>query len=113
MKPMPEDECGFSVALNAVAGKWKTAILWEIHSQPRRFGELRRLLKGVSEKVLTEKLRQMESDGLITRTVYPETVRRVEYAVTDIGLSLNTAVHAMSDWGRLHAARAALRQLVA
>lgn len=107
MKPLPEDECGFAAALNVASGKWKMAILWEIHSAPRRFGELRRLLKGVSEKVLTEQLRQMETDGLITRTVYPETVQRVEYAVTDVGLSLNTAINAMSDWGRLHTARVA------
>ena len=107
MKRLPADGCGFATALNVVAGKWKMAILWEVHARPRRFGELRRLLPGVSEKVLTQQLREMEADGLVARTVYAETVPRVEYSVTEIGLSLNTAVGTMSDWGKAHAARIA------
>ena len=107
MKRLPADGCGFATALNVVAGKWKMAILWEVHAQPRRFGELRRLLPGVSEKVLTQQLREMEADGLIARTVYAEAVQRVEYSVTGIGLSLNSAVGTMSAWGKAHAARTA------
>jgi len=107
MKRLPPDDCGFSTAFNVAGGKWKMDILCEINDQPRRFGELRRLLPGISEKVLTEQLRQMEADGLITRTVYAGAVQRVEYSVTAIGMSLNDAVGAMSDWGRAHEARMA------
>jgi DNA-binding HxlR family transcriptional regulator len=107
MKRLPPDDCGFATAFNVVGGKWKMAILWEIHDQPRRFGELRRLLPGISEKVLTEQLRQMEADGLIARTVYAEAVQRVEYSATDIGLSLNDAIGTMATWGKAHRARAA------
>lgn len=107
MKRLPPDDCGFSTAFNVAAGKWKMLILCEIHDQPRRFGELRRLLPGISEKVLTEQLRQMEADGLIARTVYAETVLRVEYLATEIGRSLNDAVGTMADWGKAHEARMA------
>jgi DNA-binding HxlR family transcriptional regulator len=105
MKRLPPDDCGFATALNAVGGKWKMAILWEVHAGPRRFGELRRLLPGISEKVLTEQLRQMEADGLVARTVYPEAVQHVEYSVTALGLSLQSAINVMSDWGKAHATR--------
>ena len=64
MNRHPTDSCGFATALNAIGGKWKTAILWEVTLAPRRFGELRRLLAGVSEKVLTQQLREMEADAL-------------------------------------------------
>jgi DNA-binding HxlR family transcriptional regulator len=107
MKRLPTDDCGFATAFNVVGGKWKMGILWEIHDQPRRFGELRRLLPGISEKVLTEQLRQMEADGLIARTVYAETVQRVEYSATEIGLSLNDAIGTMAVWGKAHSARVA------
>ncbi|WP_114950765.1 winged helix-turn-helix transcriptional regulator [Sphingosinicella terrae] len=107
MKRLPPDDCGFAAALNAVGGKWKMTILWEVHAGPRRFGELRRLLPGISEKVLTEQLRQMEADGLVARRVYPEVVQRVEYSVTAVGLSLQSAINVMSDWGKEHAARLA------
>ena len=107
MRPLQPDDCGFATAFNVVGGKWKMAILWEIHDQPRRFGELRRRLPGISEKVLTEQLRQMESDGLVARTAYAEAVARVEYSATEIGLSLNEAIGAMAAWGKAHSARMA------
>lgn len=107
MKRLPSDGCGFATAFNVVGGKWKMAILWEIHDQPRRFGELRRLLPGISEKVLTEQLRQMEADGLIARTAYAESVPRVEYSATEIGLALNSAIGTMAVWGKAHTARMA------
>lgn len=107
MKPLLPDDCGFATAFNVVGGKWKMSILWEIHDQPRRFGELRRRLSGISEKVLTEQLRQMEADGLIVRTVYAEAVPRVEYSATEIGLSLNDAIGTMATWGKAHSARVA------
>ena len=110
MKRLQHDECGFATALNAIGGKWKTAILWEIALAPRRFGELRRLLQGVSEKVLTQQLREMEADGLVHREVFPGAVKRVEYSVTETGRSLNSAVTVMSKWGKAHETRSRLRQ---
>ncbi|PDS72871.1 helix-turn-helix domain-containing protein [Rhizobium sp. L43] len=109
MKRLPDDDCGFASALNAIGGKWKTDILWEINLAPRRFGELRRILKGVSEKVLTQQLREMEADDLIRREVFPGRVQRVEYLATEFGRSLNQAVTVMADWGRAYEIRMALK----
>lgn len=101
MNRHPTDSCGFATALNAIGGKWKTAILWEINEQPRRFGELRRRLVGISEKVLNAQLTEMVADGLILRTErYGSAVRHVEYVVTPWGKSLNDAVGVMSRWGK-------------
>jgi len=100
MKRLGHDNCGFATALNAIGGKWKTSILWEINLRPRRFGELRRLLPGVSEKVLAQQLREMEADGLVSRTVFPGVVQKVEYSVTEFGRTLNEAVGVMSAWGK-------------
>jgi DNA-binding HxlR family transcriptional regulator len=71
MKRLPDDDCGFASALNVIGGKWKTDILWEINLSSRRFGELRRILSGISEKVLAQQLREMEADDLISRAVFP------------------------------------------
>ncbi len=107
MKRPRTDDCGFATALKAVGGKWKTHILWEIDTAPRRFGELRRLLPGVSEKVLAQQLREMEADGLVRREAFPGAVLRVEYSVTELGRSLNKAVCVMSEWGKAHETRLA------
>jgi DNA-binding HxlR family transcriptional regulator len=103
--------CGIDAALDVVSGKWKGLILWELHAHGvRRFAELRRGLPGVSEKMLTQHLREMEEDGLVIRTVYAEVPPRVEYSLTDHGLSLNAALGPLGAWGleRLRRERAAL-----
>lgn len=93
--------CGIDAALDVVSGKWKGLILWELHDHgTRRFAELRRALPGVSEKMLTQHLRQMEEDDLIHRTVYAEVPPKVEYSLTDAGTSLNEALRPLGDWGR-------------
>ncbi|KSV78597.1 hypothetical protein N182_20695 [Sinorhizobium sp. GL2] len=97
---MQQDDCGFASALNAIGGKWKTLILWEVNIEPRRFGELRRLLPGISEKVLAQQLREMEADRLVRREVFPAAVQRVEYSVTEFGKNLNEAVTVLSTWAR-------------
>ncbi|MEV0609957.1 helix-turn-helix domain-containing protein [Polymorphospora rubra] len=92
--------CGIDAAMDVVSGKWKSLILWELHNHgTRRFGELRRGLPGVSEKMLIQHLREMEEDGLISREVYREVPPRVEYALTGHGRSLNAALRALGDWG--------------
>lgn len=93
--------CGIDAALDVVSGKWKGLILWELHAHgTRRFAELRRALPGVSEKMLTQHLRQMEEDGLLDRTVYAEVPPKVEYSLTEAGAALNEALRPLGEWGR-------------
>jgi DNA-binding HxlR family transcriptional regulator len=93
--------CGIDAALDIVSGKWKGLVLWELHAHgTRRFAELRRALPGVSEKMLTQHLREMESDGLVHREVYAEVPPKVEYSLTDAGASLNTALRPLGQWGQ-------------
>jgi len=93
--------CGIDAALDVVSGKWKGLILWELHAHgARRFAELRRALLGVSEKMLTQHLRQMEDDGLVHREVYAEVPPKVEYSLTEAGTSLNEALRPLGRWGR-------------
>ena len=91
--------CGLGPAFAVIGGKWKAVILWEIQAQPRRFGELRRLVAGISEKMLIQQLRELESDGLVHREVFREVPPRVEYSLTRLGVSLNKALGPLADWG--------------
>ncbi len=92
--------CGIDAAMDVVTGKWKSLILWELdHHGTRRFGELRRGLPGVSEKMLTQHLREMEEDGLVHREVYREVPPKVEYSLTEHGVSLNAALESLGTWG--------------
>ncbi|WP_040833098.1 winged helix-turn-helix transcriptional regulator [Nocardia brevicatena] len=93
--------CGIDAAMDVIGGKWKGLILWELETfGVRRFGELRRGLPGVSEKMLIQQLRELEEDGIITREVYREVPPRVEYRLTDLGRSLNAALEPLGEWGR-------------
>lgn len=98
------DACGLGLALTVIGGRWKSVILWELHERPLRFGELRRRLPGISEKVLYEQLREMERDGVVRREVFEEAVLRVEYSLTPAGAALNDAALVLAEWGRAHAA---------
>ncbi|QKW08925.1 helix-turn-helix transcriptional regulator [Streptomyces sp. NA04227] len=96
-----EHICGIDTAMEIIGGKWKVLILWALHQHPhRRFGELRRLLPGITEKVLTSHLREMESDGIVHRASYDEVPPRVEYALTADGVRLNEALGPLAEWGR-------------
>nr|WP_274382263.1 helix-turn-helix domain-containing protein [Pseudoxanthomonas wuyuanensis] len=86
-----------------VGGKWKTAVLWELAGGPLRFGELKRRVKGVSEKMLIQQLRELERHQLITRTVFQEVPPRVDYALTEWGVRLNEALAPVADWGEAYA----------
>jgi len=105
MKPRGPYSCGLDAAVDVVGGKWKALILWELHEGTRRFTELRRGLPGVSEKVLTQQLRELETDGLVHREVYRVVPPKVEYSLTDFGESLNEALLSLGDWGKRHMAR--------
>lgn len=91
--------CGVGPAFEVIGGKWKAVILWEIHDEPKRFGELRRLIPGVSEKMLIQQLRELEADGLVNRLVFHEVPPKVEYSVTALGKTLNKAMGPLADWG--------------
>ncbi|MBL1290578.1 winged helix-turn-helix transcriptional regulator [Streptomyces sp. NPDC057067] len=92
--------CGIDAAFDVVSGKWKGLILWELDAHGvRRFSELRRGLPGVSEKMLTQHLREMEADGLVHREVYAEVPPRVEYSLTEHGHTLNKALEPLGAWG--------------
>lgn len=96
--------CGLDAAVAVVGGKWKPLILWALQDEPRRFGELRRNVRGVSEKMLTQQLRELESDGIVHREVYREVPPRVEYSLTPLGRSLNEALLPLGDWGEANLA---------
>ncbi|MFC7404894.1 winged helix-turn-helix transcriptional regulator [Georgenia alba] len=92
--------CGIDAAMDVLSGKWKGLILWELEAHGvRRFAELRRGLPGVSEKMLTQHLREMEQDGLVHREVYAEVPPRVEYSLTEHGRTLNAALAPLGAWG--------------
>ncbi|MFE7272964.1 winged helix-turn-helix transcriptional regulator [Streptomyces sp. NPDC057623] len=92
--------CGTDAAMDVIGGKWKVLILWELSERPHRFGELRRELPGVTEKVLAAQLREMEADGIVHREAYDEVPPRVEYSLTPVGTALNDALGPLGDWGR-------------
>jgi DNA-binding HxlR family transcriptional regulator len=91
--------CGVGPAFEVVGGKWKAVILWELNTEVRRFGELKRLVPGISEKMLIQQLRELETDGLVKRRVFHEVPPRVEYSATKLGTSLNKALTPLAEWG--------------
>ncbi|CAM5422811.1 hypothetical protein SALBM135S_08866 [Streptomyces alboniger] len=101
--------CGLDAAVDVVGGKWKPMILWALHAGGTlRFGELRRHIPGVSEKMLIQQLRELESDRIVHREVYREVPPKVEYSLTELGQSLNTALLPLGAWGDAH-----MRQITA
>ena len=91
--------CPVEAALDVIGGKWKPLILWALGDNVLRFGELQKSLPGVNTKMLTKQLRELEGDGVISRTVYPEVPPRVEYAITDFGRTLIPILDALCTWG--------------
>lgn len=88
-----------ATAVQLIGNKWKLLILRNLMSRPWRFNELLKSLSGLSQKVLTDNLRAMENDGIITRTVYPEVPPRVEYALSELGESMRPILKALEVWG--------------
>lgn len=91
--------CPVETTLTLISDKWKVLILRDLMSGTKRFGELRKSIGHVTQKVLTSQLRQMEASGLLTRKVYAEVPPRVEYTLTELGYSLKPILDAMWDWG--------------
>ena len=92
-------ECPVATTVQLIGSKWKLLILRNLLARPWRFNELRKSLEGIRQKVLTNSLRSMEEDGIITRTVYPEVPPRVEYALSDLGESMRPIIKSMENWG--------------
>ena len=91
--------CPVATTVALIGSKWKLLILRNLLQRPWRFNELKKSLAGISQKVLTDSLRSMEDDGLVTRTVYPEVPPRVEYALSGRGGSMRPSIAAMEQWG--------------
>ncbi len=91
--------CPVATTVALIGSNWKLLIMRNLLSRPWRFNELKKDLEGISQKVLTDSLRSMEADGLLTRTVYPEVPPRVEYTLTELGYSLRPILEAMRVWG--------------
>lgn len=94
--------CGVAVSLEIIGGKWKGVILWHLCHKTLRFSQLRRRLQGVTQKMLTQQLRELERDGLVNRKVYAEVPPRVEYSLTDLGRTLEPTLRQLCDWGRTY-----------
>ena len=101
--------CPVEVSLDKIGGKWKPLILWHLRARTRRFSELSREIPNITEKMLTEKLRELEADGLVHREVYREVPPRVEYSLTTYGRSLDGILLQLCDWGKQHARRHKIR----
>lgn len=93
-------ECDVATTVQIIGNKWKLLIIRNLLQRPWRFNELKKNLVGISQKVLTDSLRSMEADGIITRTVYPEVPPRVEYALSDLGNTMKPILDAMETWGK-------------
>ncbi len=100
--PGPVLLCGLDAAVAVVGGKWKALILWALSVQPRRTGELRRELPGISEKVLIQQLRELERDGILERTVHEQVPPKVLCSLTPMGVALDRALTPLGTWGEEH-----------
>lgn len=94
--------CPVELTLTLISNKWKVLIVRDLMDGTKRFGELKKSVGSISQKVLTANLRAMEEQGLVTRTVYPEVPPRVEYTLTETGYSLRPVLDAMHQWGDMY-----------
>ena len=92
--------CSLNVTMDLVGGKWKTIVLWYLRKDRKRFSELRKLIPGITEKMLSMQLRQLERDGFVSRKVHAEVPPRVEYALTPHGKTLLPLLEEIAKWGR-------------
>ena len=103
----PHFNCGIGPAFNVIGGKWKAVILWELNAGTKRFGELKRLVSGVSEKMLIQQIKELVADGLLLRVARDSVPPHVEYSLTPLGISLNKALGPLADWGAQYVGRPA------
>ena len=91
-------ECPIQVIVDMIGGKWKLSILYQLFQGTKRYGELKRLIPNATERMLTLQLRELEASGIVQRTVYPEVPPKVEYSLTELGLSLEPVLQTMLHW---------------
>lgn len=104
--------CSVEATLSVIGGRWKPVILFKLMEEDvLRFGELRNLIPGVTQKMMTNQLRELERDGIINRKVYPEVPPKVEYSLTDYGRTLEPILISMREWGAHHAAKLEVKPL--
>jgi len=96
------DSCGMAYSLSVLGGRWKPAILCRLVHQTMRYSDLKNSIEQISERMLVSQLRELEADQVVKRTVYPVVPPRVEYELTELGLSMKPMLKAMSDWGNMH-----------
>jgi DNA-binding HxlR family transcriptional regulator len=94
--------CPAEFTAHLISGRWKIVLLWYLYKGVQRFSDLERAIPGITHKVLTHQLREMEQSGLLTRSVYAEVPPKVEYQITSFGLTLKPVVDAMHEWGAAH-----------
>ncbi len=96
-----ENSCPVTATMQVLGGKWKAILINAIyHTSPARFGELKRSVKGITQSMLTQQLRELEDDGIISRKIYAEIPPRVEYTLTEFGLTLSPILQSMAEWGK-------------
>lgn len=98
-------KCPVQATLNVVGGKWKTIIIWHLRDHKKRFAELGRAIGAITQKMLTQQLKELEEDGIINRKVYPQVPPKVEYSLTNYGRTLEPVIIAMCEWGGKHSKR--------
>lgn len=98
-------ECDVELTLMLISDRWKILIIRDLLTGTKRFGELKKSVHGISQKVLTAHLREMESDGLVNRKIYAQIPPRVEYSLTETGWSLKPVLDKMADWGKDYRAK--------
>lgn len=104
-----KSRCSVEATLGVIGGRWKAAVLFQLATGTQRFGQLRKLLPNITQRMLTLQLRELEEDGLVRRTVYAEVPPRVEYELTAWGESLRPILHAMCEWGQRYRRRLDVR----
>ena len=97
-----DEQCPVELGLNILSGKWKLKILWHLSKGTIRFNELQRLLGSITTKTLTEQLRELEEQGIILRTVFPEVPPKVEYSLSEIGITLKPILKGLCEWGKTY-----------
>lgn len=102
MKRMPTS-CPAAITLQTIGGRWKIVIIWFLLQETKRFSDLLRAMTGVTQKMLTQQLRELERDRIVLRKVYPQVPPKVEYSLTPLGRSLKPIVHAIHRWELKHA----------
>ncbi|PPK61362.1 helix-turn-helix domain-containing protein [Malaciobacter marinus] len=97
-----DEKCPVEIALDVIDGKWKILILWYLRRDTKRFNELQRQMPKITQKMLSQKLKELELDGIITRVVYPQVPPKVEYSLSEYGKSLKPILKQLYFWGEKH-----------